>query len=166
MLQGTWQSCGIGWIGTRVSMPSFILLIHAAVTLAMVGLIWFVQIVHYPLFSKVGRSEFKGYEVEHQRRTTWVVAPLMLVELISAIALIWIRPAAVSSWLAWTGIIVIAGVWAMTYWVQVPQHARLAAAYDADTVRRLVSGNWCRTAAWTARGLLVLAMMGQAVSAG
>ncbi|MFY0528690.1 hypothetical protein ACN28I_37835 [Archangium gephyra] len=36
-------------------MPStpLVLLAHAAATLFMVGLIWFVQVVHYPLFSRV-----------------------------------------------------------------------------------------------------------------
>ena len=56
-----------------------ILLIQAAATLAMVGLIWFVQIVHYPLMAQVGRDSFAHYEASHTARTTWVVAPLMLV---------------------------------------------------------------------------------------
>jgi hypothetical protein len=33
------------------------MLLHLAATLYMVGVIWFVQVVHYPLFSKVGGPE-------------------------------------------------------------------------------------------------------------
>ena len=33
---------------------------QAGTTLALCGLIWFVQIVHYPLFALVGREEFRS----------------------------------------------------------------------------------------------------------
>ena len=33
-----------------------LLLLHAAATLFMTGLIWFVQVVHYPLFARVGED--------------------------------------------------------------------------------------------------------------
>ena len=59
-------------------MSAFVLYLHAASTLSMVGLIWFVQVVHYPLFARVEQG-FIAYEQIHQQRTTWVVAPLMPV---------------------------------------------------------------------------------------
>ena len=46
---------------------SVCLLLNFASTWAMVGLIWLIQIVHYPLFSRVGADQFKLYEQEHQR---------------------------------------------------------------------------------------------------
>lgn len=42
---------------------------HLAATLFMVGLIWFVQVVHHPLTTSEGRGEFVAYEMEHTRRT-------------------------------------------------------------------------------------------------
>jgi hypothetical protein len=142
----------------------WILLMQVAATLAMVGLIWFVQVVHYPLFARVGRSEFQDYEIAHQRLTTWVAAPLMLTEVSTAVALVWFRPTGVSGWLVWTGVALAAGIWLMTYWVQVPQHAKLAVAYDVRLQRSLVAGNWYRTIAWSGRGLLVLAMLAQTLT--
>ena len=41
------------------------LLVHVVATLVMTGLIWFVQIVHYPLMAKVGRADFAEYERLH-----------------------------------------------------------------------------------------------------
>ena len=41
------------------SPVKYVLLVHLAATLVMVGVIWFVQIVHYPLFS---RSKRRGPE--------------------------------------------------------------------------------------------------------
>ena len=46
----------------------------------MTGLIWFVQVVHYPLFERVAVQIFASYQQAHQRLTTWVVAPALLVQ--------------------------------------------------------------------------------------
>ena len=55
----------------------------------MFGLIWFVQIVHYPLFGLVGVSGFPTYQAAHQSRTTFVVFPLMLVEFVTSVVIAW-----------------------------------------------------------------------------
>ncbi len=142
-------------------ITQWILLLQLAATLAMGGLIWFVQIVHYPLFAQVGRDAFRRYEMDHQRLTAFVVAPLMLTELATAILMLWWRPAGVGMTEVWLGLGLLGSIWLMTYTVQVPQHASLVLSYDADLQKRLVIGNWYRTFAWTARSLLVLWMLGQ-----
>jgi uncharacterized membrane protein len=136
-----------------------VLLVHAAATLFMTGLVWFVQVVHYPLFARVGEAGYARYQAEHMRRTGWVVAPAMLTELGSGIALLWLRPAAVGAVWVWFGLALLAVVWASTALVQVPRHDRLVAGWDERAGRELVATNWLRTAAWSARALLALAMV-------
>jgi len=138
-----------------------VLLLHVLVTLVMVGLIWFVQVVHYPLFGQVGRDTFAAYEAEHMRRTTWVVAAPMLVELATGILLLWQRPAGVPAWMAWVGIALLAVIWASTVWLQVPCHEALRQGFSDAAHAELVRTNWVRTVAWSLRGLLVLGMMSQ-----
>lgn len=46
-------------------MIAALLITHAAATLWMTGLIWFVQVVHYPLFALVGSTGFAAYESAH-----------------------------------------------------------------------------------------------------
>jgi hypothetical protein len=75
-----------------------ILLLHAAATLSMTGLIWFVQVVHYPLMARVGRVGFADYEAAHTRRTTWVVAPPMLIEGFTAVVLLLRPPPGIPQW--------------------------------------------------------------------
>ncbi len=145
-------------------LEKWILLLHVAATLAMVGLIWFVQIVHYPLFSRVGRSSFRRYEMDHQRLVAWIVGPGMLTELATAIILIWCRPVGLEPITLWIGMVLLVSIWLTTYGVQVPQHATLALSYDEQVQQRLVRGNWFRTAAWSVRGLLVIWMVGQVIS--
>ena len=139
------------------------LLLHVASTLSMVGLIWFVQIVHYPLLARVGREDFAQYELDHQKLTTRVVAPLMLTELGTAIALLWWQPTGVTTAPLGIGLALLISIWAVTYAVQVPQHAALTRSYDSLTHRRLVQGNWFRTIAWSGRGALVLWIVHQSL---
>jgi hypothetical protein len=135
-------------------MIRWLVLVHAAATLYMTGVIWFVQIVHYPLFARVGQSAFSEYEREHVRRTGWVVAVPMLVELACAIAIVW----KVGGPLAWIGLILAAIIWMSTWLWQVPAHRRLEAGFDAAVHARLTRTNWVRAAAWTTRSVIALAL--------
>jgi uncharacterized membrane protein len=133
------------------------MLIHVFATLFMVGLIWFVQIVHYPLFADVGADRFRAYEESHQRLTTWVVGPAMLVELSTAVLLLkYGQPNSTS--LAWTGLALVGVIWISTATLSVPAHNSLTVEYTTAAYNNLVSTNWIRTIAWTTRGFLVLAI--------
>ena len=140
-------------------MIGWLLLVHVAATLFMVGLIWFVQIVHYPLFGSVGQAEFPGYEQAHVQRTSWVVIPAMLIELITAMILVVVPPPGVADWLPIVGLVLLGVIGASTQFLQVPCHARLTIQFDTATHRWLVRSNWVRTVAWTLRGGVVLAML-------
>ncbi|MDX2131350.1 MAG: hypothetical protein SFY69_04785 [Planctomycetota bacterium] len=134
--------------------------VHAGATWFMVGLIWFVQIVHYPLLGHIPADAVPEYARAHQRRTTLVVGPLMLIEAGSALLLLWAAGGADDrELLSWIGLVHLAVIWASTFAVQVPLHARLASGFDPRAWRRLVFTNWVRTIAWTSRGVIALGLM-------
>lgn len=135
-----------------------ILLVHVVATWYMIGLIWFVQVVHYPLLGSVGREQFTDYERRHVASTTWVVGPPMLVELFTAVFLLWMRPAGIELWLVWVGLFFLVLIWASTFLLQVPCHEKLSHSFDESAHRRLVRTNWLRTFAWSFRGLVVILM--------
>jgi hypothetical protein len=136
-----------------------ILMLHALATMTMTGLIWFVQVVHYPLMRQVGPVQFVVYEQLHLQRTTWVVAPLMLIEAVTAAAIATVAPTGVARILAWTGLALLACIWFSTAALQVPCHRRLQLGFDRATLARLVATNWGRTAAWSVRSILALALL-------
>lgn len=140
-----------------------LLIAQLATTCYLTGLIWLVQIVHYPLMAKVGPERFAEYERLHAAWITPVVGPAMLVEAALAALLLVQRPAAVPAWAAWTGAGLVALVWAVTFLVSVPCHSVLAQGFDAATHDRLVATNWIRTLAWTARAGLAACMLWVAV---
>ncbi len=137
-----------------------VLLLHTATTLGMSGLIWFVQIVHYPLLALVPERDFASYHEAHMARTGRVVVPLMLGELAAAVALVLIAPPRLRT-LAVAGLGLLALVWLSTFLLQVPLHRRLAtqpATRERD-VRALVRTNWVRTAGWSLRAALALVLL-------
>jgi hypothetical protein len=135
------------------------LLLHLVATLFMTGLIWFVQVVHYPLFGRVGQQGFPAYEAEHAKRTGWVVGPIMCLEALTAVLLAVAPPDGVGRHVPVAGLLLLAVIWLSTFFLQVPQHRILARGYDAHAHRKLVLTNWIRTAAWTMRSVLVLCMV-------
>ncbi len=145
-------------------MAQLLLIAQVAATLVMVGIIWFVQIVHYPLFERVGKGSFPAYAGGHTYRTGLVVGPPMLLELATAVTLLFLRPQGVSASLAWIGLALLAVIWLSTAILQMPRHRALAPGFDPAPHRSLVLSNWLRTAAWTARGVLVLWMIWQAIA--
>lgn len=133
-------------------------LVQLAATLAMTGIIWFVQIVHYPLFARIPPDSFARYEAEHATRTGWVVGPLMCAELATAVFMLSsrTRPTAISYTAAMAGAALVGVIWLSTALIQVPLHNKLASGYNAHTIATLVATNWIRTLAWTARSALML----------
>jgi hypothetical protein len=142
-----------------IQVPLWALLAaHAAVTWFLTGLIWFVQVVHYPLLAEVDGAAFRAYHAGHLRRVTLVVAPLMVAEAVLSLWLIAVR--ADAAWLVWTGAALLAAVWLATFGLSVPRHNCLAArGADPEVIRGLVFTNWVRTAAWTARAALAAWML-------
>ena len=141
-----------------IDLTLLMLIAHALSTSMMAGLIWFVQIVHYPLMSQVGDSNFVYYERAHTRTTTWVVAPVMIVELLSSIYLLAQADQPVVI-LPIVGFIALCVIWSSTLLLQVPAHRILEQHFDAKIHARLVRTNWIRTLLWSLRSLIAMWML-------
>ena len=142
-----------------VPLSLWLLIANSASAWFLTGLIWVIQVVHYPLFAAVGRSEFPAYEASHTRLITMVVGPVMLLELATSMLLLVVRPASVPMWAAAAGLALVAIVWLSTIALQVPAHGRLAQGFVAEAHAMLVHSNWIRTIAWTVHGALCAWML-------
>ena len=128
------------------------LLFHMASTWAMVGFIWTIQLLQYPLMAEVPRDGFPRFEAVHQRKVTAVIALFGPLEVVVA-ALVFFTVDTVPTWLSFGSGAVLAAIWTSTAFFYAPLHARLADGFDEVLHRRLVATNWLRTVAWTARGV-------------
>jgi hypothetical protein len=127
-----------------------LLLINLVASWALVGLIWTIQLVHYPSFSFVAEDQFLEFHRHHTRSITWVVMPLMLVELALAFYL-----AADYQWgWQWLSLLIIVLLlWALTFFFAVPLHNQLGLGKNEIIIQKLVSANWPRTILWTIKAL-------------
>ncbi|HEX8348712.1 MAG TPA: hypothetical protein VF598_02005 [Hymenobacter sp.] len=131
-----------------------LLLLNFALATYLTGVIWTVQLVHYPAFGFVAPQEFDAYHKYHMARMGWVVMAPMVAELLLA------------GWLAlqgrnlgssvWWSFGLVVFIWAVTFFISVPFHNRLAASgFNYIAIDGLTRTNWLRTLAWTTRtGLL------------
>jgi hypothetical protein len=143
-----------------VTLTELLLAAQAVASAAMCGLIWFVQLVHYPLFARIEGDASRAFADDHQARTGRVVIPFMLVEGVTSAVIAWAPPPGVPRWLALAGLMLAIAIWLSTALVQMPLHARLAReGHAADTVAALVRSNWPRTLLWSLRAALAAWML-------
>lgn len=136
-------------------MVSLVLASQLATAWFMTGLIWLIQVVHYPLMSQVGPERFIEYHHAHSALITLIVGPVMLLEAAGA-AYLWANLAfQPHGWVWWVAGGMLAIVWASTAFLQVPCHGLLAQGYDPAVHAQLVDTNWIRTTGWTLRALLL-----------
>jgi hypothetical protein len=138
---------------------TFMVLAHAASTLILVGMIWTVQVVHYPLMALVGEDRFVAYAGAHSPRMAAVVMVPWTVQGVTTAWLLLARPAGVALWLVMAAAIAAAVPVIVTVVASIPAHARLATGFDTDVHRRLVRTNWIRTLAWTAHAPIAVAIL-------
>lgn len=144
-----------------------ILALHAASTMLMTGLDWFVHAVHYPMFARAaegGDEHYRAFQSEHLRRTAPLIPPIMLLELATAILLLFAPAGVLDRRLVWAGAGLLVVVWLATFAGAVPQHARLERGFDARAHRLLLRFDLIRALAWTARSGVALLLLMQGVS--
>lgn len=127
-------------------------LAQVAITGAMVGVIWTVQLVVYPQFLNVPPAAFGVYHRQHARRMSLVVIAPMLLEFGCALAQAWLVPGLWSCW----GLGCVVVIWGLTFFGAVPLHGRLERGFDVFVIQRLIAVNAWRTAAWTARWAVLI----------
>lgn len=137
-------------------MTKIIIVLQIASTLIMTGVIWIIQLVQYPFFSEVNAENFPKYHAAHTFWITPVVAPTMIIELITSILVIFYPPETIDYKLLWLGLILTIIVWASTFFIQIPLHNKLSKGFDANAHLKLVNTNWIRTIAWSLRCVLVI----------
>jgi hypothetical protein len=137
-------------------MEKTIFILQIFSTLFLTGVIWVIQIAQYPFFAHVGAENFTKYHDDYRFWITPVVAPAMIVELLTAIFLLFYPPENIDIKLIWLGLALTLIVWASTFFLQVPLHEKLAFGFNTQTLTALVNTNWIRTVCWSLRGALVL----------
>lgn len=146
--------------GDNMTAGLWTLLTALVSTLFSVGVIWFMQVLEYPLFAYVGAEAFPSFQAQHNRRLPGVVFAPMLIAFAATTALLFVRPAAIPGWLTWLGVVLVGVVLVSSFTLLIPRHMRLTSeGHSLEIIRELVRFNWIRTVAWTLHALVLLAML-------
>lgn len=136
-----------------------IVIAHLSATLFMVGLIWTIHYVHYPLFAKVGEQTYVNFQAEHVERIGKLLLLPWLTEGVTLIAILAIaflgthkalRVPAVINGAAMAVVLVISGFWSA------PAHGKLADGFDKAVHDQLMTANLIRTIAWSVCGICAI----------
>lgn len=134
------------------------LIANLAGTALMVGFIWTIQVLTYPMMRAVPPEGFVAFELMHRNRVTAVLAVLAPLEIVAAAGVAAFVDE-VPSWLSIGSGALLVAIWVSTLLYYAPLHMRLSTGFDPVVHRRLVRTNWVRTAAWTARGAAAIVMI-------
>ena len=134
------------------------LVANLAGTALMVGFIWTIQVLTYPMMKAVPAEGFVAFELMHRDRVTTVLAVLAPTEIIATAGVV-LFVDDVPRWLSIGAAALLFAIWLSTLLFYAPLHMRLSTGFDPVVHQRLVRTNWVRTAAWTARGAAAIAMI-------
>ena len=129
------------------------LIIHLIATSVMVGVIWIIQLVHYPSFHFIELKQYTTFQRFHMSRISYMVIPAMLTELFTLILIV-ISMDQIDTLVLASAILLIF-IWLMTAVFFSGVHQKLTLGYDQTVVDKLVKLNWGRTLLWTLRLLLI-----------
>ncbi len=128
--------------------------VHLIFTSVMVGVIWLVQVVHYPSFNFIDKKFYSDFQNFHIKKISFVVVPVMSLELVSGLVLIFLDHRQSTPSLISFGILIL--IWIITGLFFAKAHQDLTAGYNREIVERIIKLNWIRTLLWSIRLILLL----------
>ena len=126
--------------------------VHFLSTSLMVGIIWVIQLLHYPAFNFIKESDYVEFQHFHMQRISFIVVPVMILELFSAFMLVYY----LRSNLLILCLIILLFIWLITFIFFTKLHQSLLGGYDKTIIDKLVRINWSRTILWSIRLIILI----------
>ena len=121
------------------------ILLNIIINSILVGVILMTQFVNYPLFKSI-KSDFTNYHKQYTKRMGYVVAPLMVIELILVTYITLHHKENLFVIFIFLLTIII---WASTFFIQVPIHNTLSKKKkEKNKIIILNKSNYIRTICW------------------
>ena len=125
---------------------------HLVCTSVMVGIIWVIQLVHYPSFHFIRKDIYASFQKFHTDKIAIIVAPVMLIELITGVLLIYMETNI--DIVLIVSLVILLAIWILTAIYFYKAHQNLMSGYNKEIINQLIKLNWIRTLLWTFRLIL------------
>ncbi len=143
----------------------WLLLVCTLLVLYNLGVIWFAQLVVYPLFAKVGSDDYVAYHTFYLSRIPLPVIGPGFACFLLPIALMVFRPLSIPLWIALANVVCGLVALVVTLALEIPRHYRLENGGKQESViLELIRYNWPRTLAITGSAFLTFMMLTLAFS--
>ena len=120
--------------------------------LIMVGVSLITHFVTYPSFRLIKSSLFSEFHKSYTNKMLFIVAPVMILELISSLFLVIFD---VSDNNTEIGLLIsLLLIWFLTFFIIVPIHNKLTVNYNKDLNQKLIKFNGLRTIFWIIKLIL------------
>ena len=122
--------------------------------LIMVGVSLITHFVTYPSFKLIKSSLFSEFHKSYTNKMLFIVAPVMILELISSLLLV-IFDVSVNN--TEIGLLIsLTLIWFLTFFIIVPIHDKLTVNYNKDLNQKLIKYNGLRTILWIIKLILFI----------
>jgi hypothetical protein len=121
-------------------------------TLMLTGVIWTIQLVHYPSFIYVADENFIEFESHHSKSISFIVVPLMIIELVTAVFLLYTN----TNYMLVINLLLVLLIWMVTFFLSVPCHKILIKKKCLLTIQKLINTNWLRTTFWSIKSIIFI----------
>ena len=131
---------------------NLIVYISLFTNLIMVGVSLITQFVTYPSFKLIKSSIFSEFHKSYTNKMLFIVAPVMILELISSLLLVIFDMNDNN-----TGIVLLITlmlIWFLTFFTIVPIHNKLSVNYNKNLNQKLIKYNGLRTILWIIKLML------------
>ena len=130
-----------------------LIIAHFTSTSIMVGVIWVIQLVHYPSFKYVKDSDYIIFQKYHMSNISYIVFPSMFTELITSLLIFF---SGEKSFLFMLSMICLSLIWVITGVLFTKFHSTLQKGKDLKMIEKMIKANWIRTLLWTMRLIMIL----------
>ncbi|MDP5172341.1 MAG: hypothetical protein NWR72_19000 [Bacteroidia bacterium] len=138
-------------------MDIYLLLFSLGLSMYLVGVHWTFQLVHFPLYTRVGTNEFQDYQALHQQKILWSVRIPRMIALLIAIALILLEPWGLEKWELWAYFGCLSAATAISFQFIRPLQGMLSQqGYSTKVITTMTRLHWARTILSTAGALILL----------
>jgi hypothetical protein len=137
-------------------METIFLLINLLSTVLIAGIMWFVQLVHYPLFNAIPARNLINYGYYHTRKISGIIKPLFIVDFTTLLLLLILLGSNLSTNLMMVNIVIFIITVILTQIVFIPIHQKLSKSPNSQTISQLIRLNWIRTLIWSLKVVFML----------
>ena len=120
----------------------------------MIGVSLITHFVTYPSFKLIKSSLFSEFHKSYTNRMLFIVAPVMILELISSLLLVIFDFSDNNTEIGLLISLIL--IWFLTFFIIVPIHNKLTVNYNKDLNQKLIKYNGLRTIFWIIKLILFI----------